>query len=281
MPVLQQKPVTPSGRFYLKNKVEVSKNVPEKALTKGHHRKKGRNSYGRITSRRRGGGHKRLYRTIDFRRNRFDETAKVIAVEYDPNRTSHIALLEYSDGEKSYIICPDGVQEGDVLQSSENKIDFKTGNAMPLLHLPLGTKVHCVEMLPGAGAKIARTAGSSLRLISVDGDEASLKLPSGEIRLVKSRCLATIGAVGNGSHQKATIGKAGRSRWLGKRPRVRGVAMNPVDHPMGGGEGELLEVVILLLLGANCPKAFQQVKNPKHLILRFSFEEMGVALNNF
>jgi large subunit ribosomal protein L2 len=178
-----------------------------------------------------------LYRTIDFRRNRFDESAKVIAVEYDPNRTSHIALLEYDDGEKCYIICPDGVHEGDVLQSSENKIDFKTGNAMPLLHLPLGTKVHCVEMLPGAGAKIARTAGSSVRLVSVDGDEASLKLPSGEIRLVKSRCLATIGSVGNGSHQKATIGKAGRSRWLGKRPRVRGVAMNPVDHPMGGGEG--------------------------------------------
>lgn len=237
MPVLQQKPVTPSGRFYLKNKVEVSKKRPEKALTKGHHRKKGRNTYGRITSRRRGGGHKRLYRTIDFRRNRFDDNAKVIAVEYDPNRTSHIALLEYSDGEKTYIICPDGVQEGDVLQSSENKIDFKIGNAMPLLHLPLGTKIHCVEMLPGAGAKIARTAGSSVRLVSVDGDEASLKLPSGEIRLVKSRCLATIGAVGNGSHQKATIGKAGRSRWLGKRPRVRGVAMNPVDHPMGGGEG--------------------------------------------
>ena len=237
MPVLQQKPVTPSGRFYLKNKVEVSKKRPEKALTKGHHRKKGRNTYGRITSRRRGGGHKRLYRTIDFRRNRFDESAKVIAVEYDPNRTSHIALLEYGDGEKCYIVCPDGVHEGDVLQSSENKIDFKTGNAMPLLHLPLGTKVHCVEMLPGAGAKLARTAGSSVRLVSVDGDEASLKLPSGEIRLVKSRCLATIGAVGNGSHQKATIGKAGRSRWLGKRPRVRGVAMNPVDHPMGGGEG--------------------------------------------
>ena len=237
MQVLQQKPVTPSGRFYLKNKVEVSKKRPEKALTRGHHRKKGRNTYGRITSRRRGGGHKRLYRTIDFRRSRHDEIAKVIAVEYDPNRTSHIALLEYSNGEKAYIICPDGLQIGDELLSSEKKIDFKTGNSMPLLHMPLGIKVHCVEMLPGAGAKIARTAGSSVRLVSVDGDEASLKLPSGEIRLVKSRCLATIGTVGNSSHQKATIGKAGRNRWLGKRPRVRGVAMNPVDHPMGGGEG--------------------------------------------
>ena len=237
MQVLQQKPVTPSGRFYLKNKVEVSKKHPEKALTRGHHRKKGRNTYGRITSRRRGGGHKRLYRTIDFRRSRHDEIAKVIAVEYDPNRTSHIALLEYSNGEKAYIICPDGLQIGDELLSSEKKIDFKTGNSMPLLHMPLGIKVHCVEMLPGAGAKIARTAGSSVRLVSVDGDEASLKLPSGEIRLVKSRCLATIGTVGNSSHQKATIGKAGRNRWLGKRPWVRGVAMNPVDHPMGGGEG--------------------------------------------
>ena len=237
MPILQQKPVTPSGRFYLKNKVEVSKKRPEKSLTKGHHRKKGRNTYGRITSRRRGGGHKRLYRTIDFRRNRFDEAAKITAIEYDPNRTAHIALLEYADGEKSYILCPEGVQVGEEILSSQNKVDFKTGNAMPLLHLPLGTKVHCVEMLPGAGAKIARTAGSGVRLVSVDGDEASLKLPSGEIRLVKSNCLATIGSVGNGSHQKATIGKAGRSRWLGKRPRVRGVAMNPVDHPMGGGEG--------------------------------------------
>jgi len=186
MPILQQKPVTPSGRFYLKNKVEVSKKRPEKSLTKGHHRKKGRNTYGRITSRRRGGGHKRLFRTIDFRRNRFDDAAKVIAIEYDPNRTSHIALLEYADGEKAYILCPEGVQVGDEITSSKNKIDFKTGNAMPLLHLPLGTKVHCVEMLPGAGAKIARTAGSGVRLVSVDGSDASLKLPSGEIRLVKS-----------------------------------------------------------------------------------------------
>ena len=238
MPILQQKPVTPSGRFYLKNKVEVSKKRPEKSLTKGHHRKKGRNTYGRITSRRRGGGHKRLYRTIDFRRNRFDEAAKITAIEYDPNRTAHIALLEYADGEKAYILCPEGVQVGEEILSSQNKIDFKTGNAMPLSHLPLGTKVHCVEMLPGAGAKIARTAGSGVRLVSVDGDEASLKLPSGEIRLVKSNCLATIGSVGNGSHQKATIGKAGRSRWLGKRPHVRGVVMNPVDHPHGGGEGK-------------------------------------------
>ena len=237
MPILQQKPVTPSGRFYLKNKVELAKKRPEKSLTKGHHRKKGRNTYGRITSRRRGGGHKRLHRSIDFKRNRFEDLAKVISIEYDPNRTAHIALIQYADDEKSYILCPEGLEVGDEILSSDNKIDFQIGNAMPLLHMPLGTKVHCVEMLPRAGAKIARTAGSAIRLISIDGDDASLRLPSGEIRLVKSMCLATIGSVGNGSHQKSTIGKAGRSRWLGKRPRVRGVAMNPVDHPMGGGEG--------------------------------------------
>ncbi len=237
MPVLQQKPITPSGRFYFKNKSELSSKRPERSLTKGVHRKKGRNSYGRITSRRRGGGHKRLYRTIDFRRQKFDLDAKIIALEYDPNRTAHLALLEYSDGEKSYILAPSGLQKGDIVRSSKEKIDFNTGNAMPLMFLPLGTKVHCVEMLPGAGAKIARSAGSEVRLISVEGGYASLKMPSDEIRLVKENCIATIGSVGNSSHQKSTIGKAGRNRWKGRRPRVRGVAMNPVDHPMGGGEG--------------------------------------------
>lgn len=237
MPVLQQKPITPSGRFYFKNKSELSSKRPERSLTKGVHRKKGRNSYGRITSRRRGGGHKRLYRTIDFRRQKFDLDAKIIALEYDPNRTAHLALLEYSDGEKSYILAPSGLQKGDIVRSSKEKIDFNIGNAMPLMFLPLGTKVHCVEMLPGAGAKIARSAGSEVRLISVEGGYASLKMPSDEIRLVKENCIATIGSVGNSSHQKSTIGKAGRNRWKGRRPRVRGVAMNPVDHPMGGGEG--------------------------------------------
>lgn len=237
MPILQQKPVTPSGRFFLKNKVDLDTKRPERALTKGVHRKKGRNSYGRITSRRRGGGHKRLYRQIDFRREKLDVESKVIALEYDPNRTAHLALLEYSDGEKAYILAPSSVQVGDVLLSSNEKIEFKAGNALPLNLMPLGTKVHCVEMLPGAGAKLARSAGCEVRLISVDGNHASLKMPSGEIRLVKETCRATIGSVGNSSHQKATIGKAGRNRWKGRRPRVRGVAMNPVDHPMGGGEG--------------------------------------------
>ena len=237
MAILQQKPVTPSGRFFLKNKQELSKKRPEKALTSGHHRKKGRNAYGRITSRRRGGGHKRLYRQIDFRRQRFDEPAKVIAIEYDPNRTANLALLEYNDGEKSYILAPETVEVGVKVVSSDKMVDFNVGNAIPLRFIPLGTKVHCVEMLPGAGAKICRSAGSAARLISVDGPDASLKMPSGEIRIVKSNCRATIGSVGNSNHQKATIGKAGRNRWKGRRPRVRGVAMNPVDHPMGGGEG--------------------------------------------
>ena len=238
MAILQQKPVTPSGRFYIKNKTDLSKKRPEKSLTSGFHRKKGRNTYGRITSRRRGGGHKRLYRTIDFRRNRLDDVATVIALEYDPNRTAHLALVEYSDGEKSYLLAPSSIPEGDKLISTNNTVDFTPGNAMPLKNIPLGTKVHCIEMLPGAGAKIARSAGSAARLVSVDGSNASLKMPSGEIRLVNSLCRATIGDVGNGSHQKATIGKAGRNRWKGRRPRVRGVAMNPVDHPMGGGEGK-------------------------------------------
>ena len=238
MAILQQKPVTPSGRFYLKNKQDLSKKRPEKALTSGFHRKKGRNTYGRITSRRRGGGHKRLYRQIDFRRSRVDEGAEIIALEYDPNRTANLALVQYQDGEKAYILAPESVVVGNTLVSSNQSIDFKAGNAMPLKYIPLGTKVHCIEMLPGAGAKICRSAGSSARLISVDGEDASLKMPSGEIRIVKALCRATIGAVGNGNHQKSTIGKAGRNRWKGRRPRVRGVAMNPVDHPMGGGEGK-------------------------------------------
>ena len=238
MPILQQKPVTPSGRFYLKNKVELAQKRPERSLTKSVHRKKGRNAYGRITSRRRGGGHKRLYRVIDFRRTQIDKPSKVIALEYDPNRTAHLALLEFEDGEKTYILAPTGVNVGDTLLSSNSKIDFKPGNALPLNLIPLGTKVHCVEMLPGAGAKMARSAGCEVRLISVDGNHASLRMPSGEIRVVKENCRATIGSVGNSSHQKSTIGKAGRNRWKGRRPRVRGVAMNPVDHPMGGGEGK-------------------------------------------
>jgi len=237
MALLETRPITPSQRFYVRNVAEVAKKRPEKQLTESIHRKKGRNAYGRITSRRRGGGHKRLYRIIDFRRARHDEVAEVIAIEYDPNRSANIALVQYPDGEKSYIIASDSVKVGSKLLSSDKKIDIKPGNCMPLKFVPPATKIHCVELLPGKGAQLARSAGNSAQLVNVDGKNATIKLPSGEIRLVSQECKAVIGVVGNGQHQNATVGKAGRSRWLGRRPRVRGVAMNPVDHPMGGGEG--------------------------------------------
>lgn len=237
MPIIRKKPVTPSERFHVQNKQDVSRKRPERKLTKGHHRKKGRNSYGRITSRRRGGGHKRLYREIDFKRDKIGIPATVKEIEYDPNRSANLALLFYADGEKRYIIAPNGVKIGDVLVSSNEAVAFNAGNAMPLSIIPPATRVHAIEMQPGSGAKLARSAGVGARLIAVDGDRATLKMPSGEIRMVNSRCRATIGAVGNASHQNAVMGKAGRNRWKGRRPRVRGVAMNPVDHPMGGGEG--------------------------------------------
>jgi large subunit ribosomal protein L2 len=237
MPIIHNKPVTPSQRFHVQNKQDVSKKRPERKLSKGHHRKKGRNAYGRITSRRRGGGHKRLYRTIDFKRNKIGITAIVKEIEYDPNRSANIALLFYADGEKRYIIAPNKLEIGESVISADEAVPFNPGNAMPLSVIPPSTRVHAIEMQPGSGAKLARSAGVGARLISVDGDRATLKMPSGEIRMVNSRCRATIGVVGNGSHQNAVMGKAGRNRWKGRRPRVRGVAMNPVDHPMGGGEG--------------------------------------------
>lgn len=237
MPIVHHKPVTPSQRFHVQNKQDVSKKRPERKLSKGHHRKKGRNAYGRITSRRRGGGHKRLYRTIDFKRNKIGITAIVKEIEYDPNRSANIALLFYADGEKRYILAPNKLEIGETVISSDEVVAFDSGNAMPLSVIPPSTRVHAIEMQPGSGAKLARSAGVGARLISVDGDRATLKMPSGEIRMVNSRCRATIGVVGNGSHQNAVMGKAGRNRWKGRRPRVRGVAMNPVDHPMGGGEG--------------------------------------------
>ncbi len=237
MALIETRPVTPSQRFYVRNVADVAKKRPEKSLTESNHRKKGRNTYGRITSRRRGGGHKRLYRVIDFRRARHDEVAEVIAIEYDPNRSANIALVQYADGEKSYIIAPAGIKEGSKLLSSDKKIAIDVGNCMPLKFIPATTKVCCVELLPGKGAQLARSAGNAAQLVKLDGKDATIKLPSGEIRLVKGDCKAVIGSVGNSQHQNATVGKAGRSRWLGRRPRVRGVAMNPVDHPMGGGEG--------------------------------------------
>ncbi|HOO93560.1 MAG TPA: 50S ribosomal protein L2, partial [Opitutales bacterium] len=237
MPLIETRPLTPSQRFHVKNRQEVSTKRPEKELTESIHHKKGRNAYGRITSRRRGGGHKRLYRVIDFRRDKLDVEAEVLAIEYDPNRSANIALLQYADGEKSYILAPQGVSAGSKLMSSTKKIEFIPGNSMPLSVMPPAMKIHAVELLPGKGAQIARSAGNAVQLVNVDGDNATLKLPSGEIRLVNAKCRATIGEVGNSTHQNQKLGKAGRNRWKGKRPRVRGVAMNPVDHPMGGGEG--------------------------------------------
>ncbi len=237
MPIVEQRPLTPGQRFHLRNKRVVSKKRPEKLLSESKKRTGGRNCYGRITSRRRGGGHKKLYRLIDFKRYKLEIPARVKSIEYDPNRTANIALLAYADGEKTYILAPKGVKEGDILINYKESGDFKVGNNMPLNAIPPATKVHCIEMQPGKGAQMARSAGAAAQLVNIDGDRATLKMPSGEIRMVKAICRATVGEVGNASHRHANIGKAGRNRWKGRRPRVRGVAMNPVDHPMGGGEG--------------------------------------------
>ncbi|MCH2154557.1 MAG: 50S ribosomal protein L2 [Opitutales bacterium] len=238
MPLQHHKPVTPTQRFLVRNKADVSKKRPERLLTEFKHRAKGRNCYGRITSRRRGGGHRKLYRIVDFRRDKYDIPGRVDAIEYDPNRSANLALIVYADGEKRYILAPENVNVGDVLLNlTKANGDFNPGYNMPLSEMPPSTSVHNIELFAGRGAKLARAAGQSAQLINVEKGKASIKLPSGEIRLLDARCRATIGSVGNRSHQNRTIGKAGRSRWLGKRPRVRGVAMNPVDHPMGGGEG--------------------------------------------
>lgn len=237
MPLIDSRPLTPGQRYLTRNKQDVSKKKSERRLTVKNHNKKGRNAYGRITSRRRGGGHKRNYRIIDFRRDKLDIPAKVQAIEYDPNRSANIALLAYADGEKRYILAPRGVKTGDILLSVDKRVEFNPGYSMPLAVIPPATKIHAIELHPGRGAQIARSAGQAAQLVSVDGDRATVKMPSGEIRYLNSRCRATIGEVGNHEHEGRSLGKAGRKRWLGRRPRVRGVAMNPVDHPMGGGEG--------------------------------------------
>lgn len=215
---------------------EITSTTPEKSLTIGLSKKSGRNNYGRITSRRRGGGNKTLYRIIDFKRNKFDVPAKVATIEYDPNRSARIALLHYIDGEKRYIIWPVGLAVGDQILAGE-KADIKPGNALPLSRIPLGTLVHNIELYPGRGGQMARSAGSYAQLVAKEDKYASLRLPSGEVRKVLLTNIATVGQVGNIEHENVTIGKAGRNRWLGRRPKVRGVAMNPVDHPLGGGEG--------------------------------------------
>ena len=230
-------PVTPGRRgLVLVDRSELWKGKPVKKLTEGLSNKGGRNNRGRITARRRGGGHKRRYRVLDFKRRKFDVPGKVLRLEYDPNRTAFVALIEYEDGEQSYILAPQRVAAGDMVISGE-KADIKPGNAMPLSSVPIGTIVHNVEMKPGKGGQIARSAGTYVQLVGRDAGYALLRLSSGEVRMVRAECMATIGAVSNPDQANIKLGKAGRKRWLGKRPSVRGVAMNPVDHPHGGGEG--------------------------------------------
>jgi len=240
MPTRRLKPDTPSHRYMsVSTFEEITKKKPERKLTTALRKTGGRNNHGRITSRHRGGGHRRRYRIIDFKRNKFDSPAIIESIEYDPNRSPRIALVKYTDGEKMYIIAPEGVKVGDkIISSRENQIPFKTGNAMPLGKIPEGLLVHNIELKPGKGAQIARSAGSYARIMAIERGMVTLKLPSGELRMVSEQCIATIGTVGNKSHENISIGKAGRSRWLGRRPKVRGVAMNPVDHPHGGGEGK-------------------------------------------
>ena len=238
MAINKLKPVTPGTRFRSNSSFdEITKTTPEKSLTVYLTKSGGRNNHGRITARHRGGGHKRQYRIIDFNRDKQGIPAKVFSIEYDPNRTSRIALLHYSDGEKRYILAPEGLKVGDKVISGPGS-DITVGNALPLKEMPLGSFVHNVEIKPGKGGQLGRSAGASLQVMAKEGDHAQLKMPSGEIRLIRLNCMATFGVVGNSEQENISLGKAGRSRWLGIRPHVRGVAMNPVDHPMGGGEGK-------------------------------------------
>ena len=237
MSVRKLKPITPGQRFRVVNNFEeITTNKPEKSLTVGISKSGGRNQTGKMTMRYTGGGHKKKYRIIDFKRNKHDVEATVKTVEYDPNRTAFIALVEYADGEKRYIIAPNGIKVDQVIISGES-VEPNVGNAMKLKSIPLGTVISCIELKPGQGATLARSAGSSAQLTSRDGKYAIVKLPSGESRMILTECYAMVGSVSNSDHQLTVSGKAGRSRWLGRRPRTRPVVMNPVDHPMGGGEG--------------------------------------------
>jgi large subunit ribosomal protein L2 len=232
------KPVTPGLRHRtVPTFEEITSTVPEKSLLVALKKSGGRNNKGRVTARHRGGGHKRFYRIIDFRRDKHNIPARVASIEYDPNRSAYIALLHYADGDKRYILAPDGLKVDTQIMSGETA-EVRTGNAMPVGMVPLGTFLHNVELQPGKGGQIARSAGSYVQLVAKEGEFAHLKMPSGEVRLVKQNCYGTIGQIGNADHKNISIGKAGASRWRGIRPHVRGVAMNPVDHPMGGGEGK-------------------------------------------
>ncbi len=238
MAIKKRKPTSPGRRFQtVSDFAEITTDRPEKSLISKKTSTGGRNSYGRVTSRHRGGGHKQRYRVIDFRRDKDGISARVATVEYDPNRTARIALLNYADGEKRYILAPLGIKVDDRLESG-SKADIRPGNALPLRNIPAGTVVHAIEMRPGGGAKMARSAGSSVQLMSKEGDVALIRLPSGEMRQIPLDCRATVGQVGNPESELIKLGKAGRNRWKGVRPQTRGVAMNPVDHPLGGGEGK-------------------------------------------
>jgi len=239
MSVRKLKPITPGQRFRVVNGFDaITTDKPEKSLLAPKKRSGGRNSQGKMTMRYKGGGHKKRYRIIDFKRNKTGIPAEVKSIEYDPNRTAFIALLNYQDGEKRYIIAQNGLKVGQKLLSGNDKVSPEVGNAMPLSQIPLGTIISCIELRPGQGAVIARSAGAFAQLMAKDGKFASVKMPSGETRLLLLDCFATIGVVSNSDHQLQVSGKAGRSRWLGRRPRTRPVVMNPVDHPMGGGEGK-------------------------------------------
>jgi large subunit ribosomal protein L2 len=238
MPVRKYKPTTPGRRgASVSSFEELTRATPEKSLLDKGRKKAGRNNKGRITTRHQGGGAKRRFRQIDFRRDKDGVPAKVAHIEYDPNRSARIALLHYVDGEKRYILAPAGLSVGDRLMSGE-KAEIRPGNALPLRNIPVGTVIHAIELKPGGGAKMARSAGASVQLVAKEGRFATLRLPSGEMRMVEVTCKAAVGEVGNAEHELVQLGKAGRSRWKGKRPSVRGVAMNPVDHPLGGGEGK-------------------------------------------
>jgi len=237
MGIRKYKPITPGRRWQTCSTFEeITRDTPEKSLLEPLRKSGGRNNRGRITADHRGGGHKRHYRVIDFKRDKRGVPARVAHIEYDPNRTARIALLHYADGEKRYILAPVGLNQGDDIAAGEDA-DIRIGNALPIGRIPLGTSVHNVELRPGGGGKIARGAGAGCVVAAKEGDFAHLRLPSGEVRLVRQTCFATIGQVGNLEHENISLGKAGRTRWQGRRPHVRGVAMNPVDHPMGGGEG--------------------------------------------
>jgi large subunit ribosomal protein L2 len=237
MPIKSYKPTSPGRRgMTVSTFEEVTQTTPEKSLLKPLTKSGGRNFRGKITVRRRGGGHKRRYRVVDFRRDKFGVPARVVSIEYDPNRSARIALLVYADGEKRYIVAPMGLMVGDVVSSGPDA-EIRTGNAMPIHRIPLGTLIHNIELQPGRGGQLVRSAGTSAQLMAKEGPYAQVRLPSGEVRMISQNCLATIGQVGNVDHSNVSLGKAGRSRWLGRRPSVRGSAMDPASHPHGGGEG--------------------------------------------